>query len=277
MKSALIVSVSVLMYLLAPAGPGLSFDHSAYDSLLAVYVDEKGVVDYAGLEENHEALEEYLEELENVDPREFDTWPADERMAFWINAYNAITIEAVLRNYPIDWGGILDRLRFSKSSIRQIDDFFSTPWVPVMGKEITLDEIEHEILRKKFDEPRIHFVLVCASLGCPELENDAFTAGRLDGMLEKATRDFVRNPEKVRLDRGENTLFLSSIFDWYGGDFAASGKYGSRLEVYDRGVRGVVEFVLDYLPAGDRKHVLEHRPEISYLEYDWTLNDQKNE
>ncbi|NIA31310.1 MAG: DUF547 domain-containing protein [Actinobacteria bacterium] len=109
-----------------------------------------------------------------VDEKDFPTWSENEKKAFWINVYNAVTIEGILRNYPIPWGGFLAKRRFPQSSIRQISKFWDTPFVRIMGKEITLNEIEHEILRKKFADPRIHFALVCASIGCPVLEDHAF-------------------------------------------------------------------------------------------------------
>lgn len=106
--------------------------------------------------------------------------------------------------------------RFPQSSIRQISKFWDTPFVRIMGKEITLNEIEHEILRKKFADPRIHFALVCASIGCPVLEDHAFLPDNLDVQLDDAAKDFITNSNKVRLDKSRKKLFLSAIFDWTG-------------------------------------------------------------
>ena len=136
-----------------------NFDHVVFDNLLQKYVSN-GLVDYRGLKDNRAQLTTYLERLEQVDPNEFNQWSKSAQMAFWINAYNAITIEGILRNYPIQWGGLIARSRFPQNSIRQISGFWNKVFVKVMGKDMTLNDIEHKILRKEFDDPRIHFAIV---------------------------------------------------------------------------------------------------------------------
>ncbi|UCF64354.1 MAG: DUF547 domain-containing protein [bacterium] len=151
-----------------------SFNHQPFDSLLQTYVNEQGLVEYKAIKEQHDLLGKYLDLLEKVDPLKFENWSKAEKLAFWINAYNAITIEGIIRHYPIDYGNLVSRVRFPKNSIRQIGGFWDHVFIKVMGRDITLNQIEHEILREKFKEPRIHAVLVCAAIGCPLLENRAF-------------------------------------------------------------------------------------------------------
>jgi hypothetical protein len=219
-------------------------------------------------------MDTYLEQLETLDPRQFETWNEAEKIAFWINAYNAITIEGIVRNYPIKYGGMISRIRFPQNSIRQISGFWDTAFIKVMGKEITLNQIEHEILRKEFKDPRIHAVLVCAAKGCPLLENTAFLAYNLDERLNQANLNFINNPDKVKLDIDTNRLYLSSILDWYHEDFEVSKQKDESLEKYKSKYRGVVEFVLKYLPEEKREYIETNFPKLQFLDYDWTLNEQ---
>ncbi len=251
------------------------FDHSIYDSLLQKYV-KNGLVNYQMLKENRTALTRYLNQIEQVNPKEFKTWARDEQKAFWINAYNAITIEGILINYPIQWGRLIARARFPQNSIRQISGFWDTVFIKVMGKDLTLNDIEHKILRKEFDDPRIHFVIVCASIGCPILESRAFFADDLDQRLEQAARNFINSPDKVRLDKKDNVLNLSSIFDWYKEDFSISAEGMKKFENYSKAETGLIEFVTKFFPESDQKYIVQNQPKIKYLDYDWSLNEQKN-
>jgi hypothetical protein len=249
------------------------FDYSSYDEVLQRYVKD-GLVDYAGIKSDNGALEDFLQQIRHIDATQFQTWPPDEQKAFWINAYNAITIEGIVRNYPIEPGGFLARKRFPNNSIRQIGDFWDTVFIRVMGDEITLDDIEHEILRKQFKDPRIHFVLVCAALGCPTLESSAFFPKDLEGRLDRAASDFISNPDKVRLNRKQNRLYLSSILKWYKEDFVCPAASQPLYDNYRKKDRGIVEFVTRYMPEADRRFIIEHHPKIKYLDYDWTLNEK---
>ena len=231
-----------------------------------------GVVDYEGMEKQRETLNKYLQSIEQVNPNEFNNWTQAEQMAFWINAYNAITLEAILRNYPIQYGSLISRARFPKNSIRQINKVWDTVYIKVMGKELTLNRIEHEILRKKFCDPRIHFAIVCASIGCPKLESRAFSADSLEQRLDKAAKNFITDAKHVRLNKKENILYLSSIFQWYIQDFATSE---NTFKNYSKKERGILYFIVKRLLEKDRVFILKNQPKIKYLKYDWTLNEQK--
>jgi hypothetical protein len=224
------------------------FSHDRFDRVLQTYVDSRGRVNYAALKQNPQDLEAYLDQLataslENLTP--------DAQLAFWINAYNALTIKGVLDHYPTR----------SVHKIKPLRGFFYRLKFQVGGKNYTLNEIEHDIIREEFAEPRIHFVLVCASGGCPSLENRAFFPETLKERLDDATFKFIINPEKVRLDRANGVLYLSKIFDWYKADFEDTHPT-------------MLEFILDYLPHADADFIKREGVTVRYLDYDWTLNDQ---
>jgi hypothetical protein len=268
-KASYIVCAAFLIFLY----PGLctaDFDHSLFDSLLSQYVHD-GLVDYSGIKNDPSLLSGYLAALENTDSVEYASWGKPEKIAFWINAYNAITLYGVIQNYPIKPGGLFSRLFYPDNSIRQISGFFDKDFSRVMGKEITLDEIEHGILREKFDEPRIHFALVCASLSCPKLQSYAYKPDSLDLQLDKAAWEFI-DTKGVIIDRPKNRLLLSKIFDWYAEDFQYNN-IPSYLSSYDDDRRGFLEFIIDHSPNEIQEFIKENAPKIKFMDYDWTLNE----
>jgi hypothetical protein len=272
-KLHLFITVFFFLLVLGKANAN-GFDHTIFDQLLQKHV-KNGLVDYKGFKSNKTQLDFYLKNIEQVNANDFESWAKEEKMALWINAYNAITLEGILRNYPIQWGGFLAKRRFPQSSIRQISKFWDTVIIKPMGKNLTLNQIEHEILRKEFNDPRIHFVIVCASIGCPILESQAFFAEDLNQRLDQASENFVTDSAKVRLDKRKDVLYLSSIFDWYKEDFKKSDKADRILNNYRKKDRGVVEFVLNYIGETEKNYILQHQPKIKYLDYDWSLNEQK--
>ena len=229
-----------------PGAQGCVPADPAFENALARHVRE-GLVDYSALAGDAD-FAAHVSRLATCGIEALDARQA--RLAFWINAYNALTLKGVLDNYPIKSVseiGLTGRWAFFKA----------TPFA-VGGRSYTLDEIEHGIIRAGFDEPRVHFALVCASAGCPALRSEAYHPDRLEKELEEAARRFIRDPAKVRLDAERKVLHLSSIFKWYEDDFIKAG--GS-----------VVAFVGRYLetspPAGIR---------IEYLDYSWALNDLRH-
>jgi len=274
MKFFNIIFLTFILVFNCNKGIASSFDHTILDNLLQKNV-KNGFVNYIALKADKSELIHYLYQLEQVDSSEFKNWSEHEQMAFWINAYNAITLQAILRNYPIQWGSFISRARFPKNSIRQINKVWDTVYTKVMGKEFSLNQIEHEILRKKFHDPRIHFAIVCASIGCPKLESRAFYANDLEQRLEQAARNFISNSKQVRLDKKENTFYLSSIFEWYKDDFKSSLKTQRTFKNYSKSERGIIDFIVNRLSKEDRKFVINNHPKIKYHKYDWTLNEQK--
>jgi len=234
--------------------PGVSagtFDHSKFDQALKKYVDDKGLVDYNSIAKDT-GFSEYVQSLQSARVEEFSR---DGQLAFWINGYNAVTIDKVIKKKP-------------KKSVRETfipgvwtaTKFFTSREHIVAGKRLSQDDIEHEILRKQFKDPRIHFAIICASMGCPPLPRLAYTEKNVQTRLEEETRKYLNSPRGTRIDRAENTLHVSKLFDWFATDFIQ--KSGSTLA-----------FMRLYLNE-ETLSFLERDPKFSYLEYNWALNAQ---
>ncbi len=237
----------------APAPVPSTFDHThaPWTALLARYV-RGGVVDYTALAQGgRPALQAYLASLSAVDS--MVGWTRQQQVAFWINAYNAWTLELILQN-P------------GTTSIRSIT-WFTSPWKIALAPferlgrgTLTLDDIEHGILRKDFADPRLHMVLVCASQSCPALRSEAFQAARLDRQLDEEARRFLGDKRKNQFDLAAGEMRLSSIFKWYGDDFAAAG--------------GVHAWISRYVDAPTADAIRAGKLTASWLDYDWSLNDR---
>lgn len=223
-------------------------DHSGYDRLLKKCVNAKGFVNYKGLKADEAVLNQYLALLSKNPPAA--SWTKAEQMAFWINAYNAFTLRLILDHYPL-------------KSIKDIGSkikipLVNTPWAirffSIGGERMSLDNIEHNILRKKFDDPRIHFALVCASISCPALRNESYTPAKLESQLEDQGRDFLNNPVKNNISK--SSAQLSRYFEWYRSDWT-------------NGKQSVVQWVNKYSTTK-----IDAKTPVSYLEYNWNLNEQ---
>jgi hypothetical protein len=272
----LALSLAGLGFTAAPVA-AQGFDHAVLDTVLSRFVRD-GRVDYAALAIGREALDGYLEEVAAVEATEFAAWPADERIAYLINAYNAYTLKTVVDHYPIKGSSFLKKLTspkrfaFPANSIRHIDGVFDGITHTVMGREMTLDAIEHGLLRAEYDEPRIHFALVCAAVSCPPLREEAFKGDQLDEQLDEQGRLFLNDPRLNRFEIERGQVYLSKIFDWFGGDFrdyADESIYES-----DARISGVLMFVKRYLRERTVKFLETADYRVNFLSYDWTLNDQ---
>jgi Protein of unknown function, DUF547 len=236
----------------------LGFDQHAWDVLLKKHVvvlhaGEASQVRYAGMAQDRSALRVYLEQLSKVRQEEFDRWPRDEQMAFLINAYNAFTVEKILARYP-DIGSIWDFGKLFGNPFK--DEFFV-----LLGQKRSLDWIEHEKLRKTYRDPRIHFAVNCASVGCPMLREEAYVAARLEAQLEEQARRFLSDRSRNRLR--EERLEVSKIFDWFKQDFEPRAAYFARYAD-----------VLSDDPKG-RAAIAGGKVGLRFLDYDWSLNDAK--
>jgi hypothetical protein len=225
-----------------------------FDRLLRRYVDDDGLVNYrAWKARDEETLRNYLKSISRVNP---DPLGRSEKLAFWINAYNALTLQGILEFYPV---------KSIKDKVNRIlgyniwDDYPMS----VNGKAYSLNDIEHKILRK-MGEPRIHFAIVCASVGCPKLRNEAYIGVKLDHQLEDQTIYFFGHPKNFRIDRTGKTVYLSSIFDWFGEDFGGSD-------------REKLDFASKYLSEEQDRVLLRSREmKVKYLDFDWSLNEQQS-
>jgi hypothetical protein len=265
-----------LLMLALPLAAWAQFDpnHAAWTALLKKHVvllegGKASRVDYAGFTRDRAVLKAYLVTLSGVSETGFRGWSKAQRMAFLINAYNALTVEKILTRYP------------GLRSIRDFGTVFGNPWkdrfFTLFGKEYFLDGIEHEMLRAPgaYDEPRVHYALNCASIACPMLREEAYVAERLDAQLEEQARRFLSDRSRNRYDAVRGVLEVSKIFDWYKSDWA-SGYRG--IGANAQPIASLPQYFARYagLLADDRagqKLIAEQRTEIRYLDYDWALND----
>jgi hypothetical protein len=227
-------------------------DHQAWDALLKKHVvvldgGKASRVDYAGMAKDREALKRYLDSLSAATPKEFAAEGPAAQMAFLINAYNAFMVEKILTRYP-DVRSVWDFGKLFGNPFK--DRFFN-----LFGNAMSLDDIEHETLRKNYREPRIHYAVNCASIGCPMLREEAYAASRLEQQLEEQAMRFLSDRSRNRWREGR--LEVSKIFDWYGRDFEPRDAYFRRYA----GALG--------MPAGAA-------PALSFLDYDWSLNDSRS-
>lgn len=215
---------------------GKTIDHKQWNDLLQKHVSAKGNVDYKGFKKDAAALQSYLDLLAKNLPEK--SWSKNAVLAYWINAYNAYTVKLILDNYPV-------------KSIKKIDNPWDKEFFTLGTKKYSLGEIEHKILRK-MNEPRIHFAINCASYSCPNLLNEAYTENNLQSQLESAAKSFINDKTKNSITA--NKIEISSIFDWFTGDF----KKGVTL----------IDFLNKYSTVK-----IDKNAKISYKEYNWNLNE----
>ncbi len=243
---SILAAVCLVMTVTASAGSG-AVDNSVYARLLKEHVHQ-GLVDYSGLKEDEIRLDEYLYTLASTDTASLNE---RERFAYFINAYNAWTIKLILMNWP------------DVESIKDIGSFFTSPWelefVSMNGEKVSLDYIEHEVLRPEFNDPRVHFVINCASLSCPPLASQPYEPDKLEKQLDRATGSYINDTHHNRLE--ENILYLSKIFDWFEDDFG--------------GEDGVITFIRKYARPELAEKIIKRRRnlDVEYLDYDWGLNE----
>lgn len=243
----------------ASSAPQAAFDqsHALWTEVLHGCVREGGF-DYAKLKADPAKLETYLAALHAVTPETLAGWSDKQRFAFWINTYNAHCIQKVIENYPL-------------KSIRKLDGLlgintvFDKAFIPMRAhhpdgknEDLALNDIEHKILRKRFKDARVHAAVNCASLSCPPLRNEAFTADKLDAQLDQQMRAFVNDPVRNLIDPAKKDLALSEVFKWFEEDF-------------ERDAKSVKEYLIRWAPAGQAEFI--RGAKIRYLDYDWDLND----
>ena len=248
---------------------GFDHRHAAWDALLRQHVvvaagGNASTLRYAALQTQRAALKSYLDSLSAVSSASYGTWSKAQQLAFLINAYNAFTVELILTRYP------------DLKSIKDLGSFVQSPWkkkfFQLLGQERSLDEVEHEMIRAPgvFDDPRIHVAVVCASIGCPMLRNEAFVAERLDIQLDDAMRRFLSDRTRNRFDTGTGILSVSKIFDWYHKDFERGHKgYDSLQTLFARHA-----VVLGATPQAQAE-IRAGRYKLAFLDYDWALNDAR--
>jgi len=239
-----------LVFLLTSVVMNYGQTHKIFTDILQKYVTD-GFVNYKELAQDQE-FETYLNQLSNTDPSKLSE---KEELAFWINTYNAFTIKAILDNYPIK---SINDIKCGEKSV------WDENFISINKKKYSLNEIEHKILRVKFNEPRIHFAIVCASISCPELRNESYEADKLDKQLQEQTVKFLRDKKRNSFDLKNKKANISKIFEWFGEDFGKSDK-------------NILMYISNFLPDDVRKDIKQNINEwtISYKKYDWNLNEIK--
>jgi len=221
-----------------------AISHDKWTTLLQAHVKD-GKLDYKGIIKDSILFNEYITELESSLPNDAN-WSQEEQYAYWINAYNAFTVQLIIQNYPVK------SIKDIKGGVAFINSVWDIKFIKIEDQEFDLNNIEHGILRKKWEDPRIHFAVNCASVSCPALQDKAFTAPDLEAQLNQATRDFLYNKSKNDLD--PDNPKLSPIFSWFKSDFTKG--------------QSVIEFVNKYIDTPIKKSA-----NVSKTEYDWNLND----
>lgn len=225
----------------------LPVDHSIWNRLLHDHVSVSGSVSYRGIKKDSLLFYTYLEILEGAHP-DNSNWSREEQLAYWINAYNAFTIQLIIENYPLR--SIKDL--HGKLAVPFVNSVWDNVFIDIQGYAYSLNDIEHRILRKKFNEPRIHFAINCASGSCPVLRPEAYEAGRIEDQLQQQAKLFVN--DRIRNQIGEDEIRISRIFQWFSGDFTENGT------------------IIDYLNQYSEVKI-NSDADIGFLEYDWSLNE----
>lgn len=239
-----------------PAGQYMSMDdvdHNAFDQLLQKYVDQDGMVNYAAWHKSPQdrgQLQQYLGRLSQASPGVKAS--REGQLAFWINAYNATTLEGILQVYPTT------SIRNHTAKVAGYNIWKDLPLL-VGGKPHSLDAMEHQVLRK-MGEPRVHFAIVCASIGCPRLLNEAYVPDRLEEQLALNTRDFFSRSQNFQLDKS-GTMHVSSILDWFGEDFGPTKQ--AQFTALQR-----------YLPENAQRIAVSPNARVEFQDYNWSLNAQ---
>ena len=265
--TARLLAIVICLFVWSQAQAQFDHTHAAWNALLKKHVvlidgNKASQVRYAGFAADRAALRAYLAALSAVDETEYGLWSRAQQMAFLINAYNAFTVEKVLTRYP------------GLKSIRDFGSVFGNPWKDrffrLLGTQTSLDGVEHGSLRAKgvFDEPRVHFAVNCASIGCPMLREEAYVAARLEAQLEEQARRFLSDRTRNRFDAAAGKLVVSRIFDWYKEDWSSGHKGISSREQYFARYAGLLA---DDLVQQQR--ISAQQVGLAFAEYDWSLND----
>ncbi|HET6267755.1 MAG TPA: DUF547 domain-containing protein [Acidobacteriota bacterium] len=262
---------AILWVLLSSNGFAFDQDYVRYGAVLKEYV-VAGRVNYAALQKNRGPIDHVIKEFSSVKPEEYQKWSREQQIAYWINIYNGWFLQIVIDHYPIHESRLIGFV-FPKNSVQRISGIWDKIFLETPMGKVSLNDIEHKILRSQFKEPRIHFAIVCASIGCPKLRSEPTLAASLDRDLDNSAAAFISDPSKVKLQPEIRRIELSSIFKWFAGDFAGFADDDWK-HLYSIEKAGPLAFISRYLPAADSAYLKQRSVDVGYLPYDWTLNEQ---
>ena len=255
--------------------PTVSF-HDKFADVLKIFVDDKGMVDYKTLRRKRLDIKALLQEFDKLDPNEYRTWPKEDKIAFWLNAYNIQMLKIITDNYPIRSSRIL-RLYpgWGPNSILHIKGIWTNYKFLVMDEEFTLAEIDKRFFRKEFDDPRIFFAVFNAGLSSPPLRNEPYYGHKLNEQLDDQARRFLSSPLAFRTDKEKRRVYLSSLFQSssYGREFISKFAIDKKFKDQEPTTRAVLNFITNYV-SRDKVSFLEvGKYSVKFMKYDWTIND----
>lgn len=253
----------------ATAGP-FDLSHTQWELALDAYAGDNGVR-YQAVHADPRLLDRYIGAIAAVDSTEFDAWSEPDQMAYLLNAYNALAVRTVAANYPISRSIRPRALVRPGNSVWQIDGFFDELRHQVAGRSLTLDDIRHDWLRRRYEDPRLHFGVVCAARSCPPMRREPYRGEILENQLADQVRRFASGPYN-RFDRAGGVVELSAMFDWFAEDFAVLAPE-SGYKVDDQAQRGALSLLSEHLPDAVASWLADGYYRVRYLDYDWSLNE----
>lgn len=258
-----------------PQPPVFVSFHDKCADTLKDFVDERGMVDYKRLRRKRYEFGQLLAELGNLDPDEYKSWPAADRIAFWINMYNLQKVKVVVDNYPIAPSSRILAVYWGPLNIRHIEGKIAAHKFVVMGEQFTFSEIEKRFFRGEFDDPRVFFALTSASVSSPPLRNEPYYGHKLSEQLDDQVRRFLGEPVAFRIDRDKQTVYLSAMFEVsaYGAEFADIFATDKRFKDHPPTTRAALNFITNYIAERDVSFLEVGSYTVKYMKHDWTIND----
>lgn len=241
------------------AGPGPLF-YDDYSAILKRVVDDRGYINYKELQSRPNGLNQFLYQIARLEPVEFEYWNDSDKYAFWINAYHALILKSIIEHYPV-------------SSPKDIRGFYTKKQFFLLGRKLSLDVIEQEILRKDFNDPRIHIALCKGTIGGAQLPREPYEGARLNQQLSDQSRHFLLDPQHFQIDLMNSKISISQIFQWYAKDFLENYGINKRFIGLKAPERAVMNFVLTYSSKDVSTYMYSKRFEVDYLIYNWDIND----
>ena len=261
------------------------FSYDDYVATLKKCVDDKGLVNYQELKLDHRNLDNFLLAMARLDAATYQGWDEKSRIAFWSNAYNALTLKLIIENYPIKVTTPVEP-ECPPISILQIPDRWDKVQWLVMGRKLTLGQIENGILRGQdkelaaayglFYEPRVHMDMTCAGMSCPPLRTEPYSGAKLDEQLNDQAKAYMANPTNFRIDRRARKVYVSRIFGtWFPGDFVKADAPKEGFEGHGEAEKAFLNFCAKYVSPDDARYLKEGKYVVEATLYDWSLNEQK--
>jgi len=252
--------------------PG-DFEYDDYAMLLKKYVDDKGLVNYAGLKKEKKVLDAFILKLGKLNVERYKKWYDKSKYSLWLNAYNAFTLKVIVDHYPIQ-SSFINSFRYPKNSIGQIPNVWNDTFFPILGWSLTLHGVQGDVLRAQFGYPEMYFALNMGAVSSPPLRNEPYTGNKVDEQVKEQTKNFLKDPKSFRIDKQNNIVYISELFKWYGKDFTA--RYtdkGIHAKIL-MSVKGVLNYLKEFMSKEDKEYIEFADYKLVFLPFDWTLNEQ---